>query len=151
MHFSTQSLTESMVSGIIYENLIKCFIVGGGESLISMNDVCGVSDELEGDPHDSRRGLIDVDLAEEVARTFGALSDSTRVRLISALSTSECCVSELAALLDMTSSAVSHQLRVLRDLRVVKGRRQGRRVFYSLDDDHVLNMYAYGLRHALHS
>jgi DNA-binding transcriptional ArsR family regulator len=93
--------------------------------------------------------LLDGAAAEGLARTFQALSDPTRVR-ISALSAGELCVCDLAAVLGMTQSAVSHQLRSLRDLRLVKARRTGREVFYTLDDDHIRELYQLGLSHIQH-
>ena len=79
------------------------------------------------------------------------LGDATRIRILDALSRDELCVCDLAALLDMSSSAISHQLRVLRDARLVKYRREGKMVCYSLDDDHVLTLFAQGLAHIQHT
>ena len=78
---------------------------------------------------------------------FRVLGDPTRVRILSALSRSELCVGDLAAQLGVTESAVSHQLRLLRGARVVRSRRSGRMIFYSLDDMHVLALFEQGLRH----
>ena len=88
--------------------------------------------------------------AGDLAHTFQALADPTRVRLVSALSSTELCVSDLAAVLGMTQSAVSHQLRTLRDLRLVKSRRSGREIFYTLDDDHIRQLFQLGLSHIQH-
>ncbi len=99
----------------------------------------------------AQENLIDGLAATDLARTFQALSDPTRVRLISALNNTELCVCDLAAVLGMTQSAVSHQLRSLRDLRLVKSRREGREIFYTLDDDHIRELYELGLRHVQHS
>ena len=82
-----------------------------------------------------------------LAETFRALGDSTRVRLLDALSKAELCVCDLAALLGLSESAVSHQLRLLRGLRLVRPRRQGRLVFYALDDDHIMDLFRQGLAH----
>jgi len=94
--------------------------------------------------------LIDGLTSTHLARTFQALSDPTRVRLISALTHSELCVCDLAAVLGMSQSATSHQLRSLRDLRLVKSRRLGREIFYTLDDDHIRELYELGLKHIQH-
>jgi len=94
--------------------------------------------------------LIDGLTATHLADTFQALSDPTRVRLISALSQTELCVCDLAALLGMKQSAVSHQLSGLRLLRLVKSRKVGREVFYTLDDDHIRLLFEYGLEHVKH-
>ncbi len=98
----------------------------------------------------AQAGLIDGPAAAGLARTFQALADPTRVRLISALSNTELCVCDLAAVLGMTQSAVSHQLRSLRDQRLVKARRTGREVFYTLDDDHIRALFTLGRDHILH-
>jgi len=98
----------------------------------------------------SRADLIESVAASDLAHTFQALADPTRVRMISALSNTELCVCDLAAVLGMTQSAVSHQLRTLRDLRLVKSRRTGREIFYTLDDDHIRQLFRLGLNHIQH-
>lgn len=82
-----------------------------------------------------------------LAELFAAMGDPTRVRLIFALSQRELCVCDLAAVLGLSVSAVSHQLRLLRGLRLVKYRREGRLAYYSLDDDHVDTLLRQGLEH----
>ena len=83
----------------------------------------------------------------ELAELFKAFSDSTRVRILWALSKSEMCVGDLAAVLDMTSTAISHQLRLLKQFRLVSNRRDGRVMYYRLNDDHVRTMFAMGMEH----
>lgn len=78
---------------------------------------------------------------------FKVLGDSTRARIIWALDESEMCVCDLAVLLNMTKSAVSHQLRSLREATLVKNRREGKNVFYSLADDHIKQIFEMGLEH----
>jgi DNA-binding transcriptional ArsR family regulator len=82
-----------------------------------------------------------------LAEIFKLLGDFTRVRILQALSIEELCVCDISALLDLTQSAVSHQLRLLRAAKLVKFRKEGKIVFYSLDDDHVRNLFAQGLKH----
>jgi DNA-binding transcriptional ArsR family regulator len=94
--------------------------------------------------------LVEDSTAELLAETFKALSDPTRVRMVSLLADAELCVCDLAAALGMTQSAVSHQLRTLRDLRLVRWRREGRQIFYALDDDHVADLFRRGLEHVAH-
>lgn len=94
--------------------------------------------------------LLENGTAVRLAETFKALSDPTRVRIVSLLAEAELCVCDLAASLGMSQSAVSHQLRTLRDLRLVHWRREGRKVFYALDDDHVADLYRRGLEHVAH-
>lgn len=79
--------------------------------------------------------------AQNMAEFFGVLADPNRLRLLSALASQELCVCDLAAGLNMGESAVSHQLRVLRVMRLVKYRKEGRNVYYSLADRHVTNLY----------
>ena len=87
------------------------------------------------------------DMAAQLAATFKALADPTRVRMLHALSHAELCVGDLAAVLKMTESAVSHQLRLLRSLRLVRSRRSGRMMFYRLDDDHIRQLLDQSRRH----
>jgi len=88
--------------------------------------------------------------AIRLAETFKALSDPSRVRIVSLLAQAELCVGDLAAALAMSQSAVSHQLRTLRDLHLVRWRREGRQVYYTLDDDHVADLFQRGLDHVSH-
>ena len=94
--------------------------------------------------------LPDDSTAIRLAETFKALSDPTRVRIVSLLADAELCVCDLAAALDMSQSAVSHQLRTLRDRRLVRWRRDGKQVFYTLDDEHVADLFQIGLDHVAH-
>lgn len=95
-----------------------------------------------------RRGLVATETASRVAETFSVLGDPTRVRIVHALSIGELCTFDLAAVLGMSESAVSHQLRLLRMLKLVKYRREGRVVYYALDDDHIRHLFEESLRHA---
>ena len=84
---------------------------------------------------------------QALAEMFRALGDTTRVRILDALSHEERCVGDIADLLGTSQSAVSHQLRILRGLRLVRARRAGRLVFYALDDHHVVRLFAQGHQH----
>ncbi|MBI5577296.1 MAG: helix-turn-helix transcriptional regulator [Deltaproteobacteria bacterium] len=86
-------------------------------------------------------------MVRALAETFGALSDPTRVRIISVLTGQELCVFDLARLLGLTGSAVSHQLRLLRGQRLVKYRKEGKIAFYSLDDDHIRHLMEECIKH----
>jgi ArsR family transcriptional regulator, lead/cadmium/zinc/bismuth-responsive transcriptional repressor len=90
-------------------------------------------------PHD---GVVNA-----LAETFRALADPTRIRIIAALSQRELCVLDLAKILNLTASAVSHQLRLLRGQRLVKYRKAGKAAFYALDDVHISHLLAEGIRH----
>ncbi len=87
------------------------------------------------------RDLLGSEKAQRMAEFFSLLGDTNRLRLLSALSIQELCVCDLAAAVKMSESAVSHQLRTLRTMRLVSYRKQGRKVFYYLKDSHVLNLY----------
>ncbi|MGC7870880.1 ArsR/SmtB family transcription factor [Desulfosporosinus sp. SYSU MS00001] len=91
--------------------------------------------------------LILHEQAEDLAELFKSLADPTRVRIIDALAKAELCVCDLAELLNLSQSATSHQLRVLRGNKLVKYRREGKMVYYALDDEHVLGLYSQGLEH----
>jgi ArsR family transcriptional regulator, lead/cadmium/zinc/bismuth-responsive transcriptional repressor len=95
--------------------------------------------------------IVDLSTAGRLAETFKILGDPTRVRIISALRAGELCVNDLAEALEMSQSAVSHQLSVLRHLHLVRARKEGRQVYYVLDDEHVLSLFAQGLDHVLHT
>ena len=90
---------------------------------------------------------LDADSIEGLTEIFRVLGDPTRVRILDALSRAELCVGELASQLGLTESAISHQLRLLRNTRIVRTRRDGRMIFYALDDKHVLTLFRQGLRH----
>jgi DNA-binding transcriptional ArsR family regulator len=90
---------------------------------------------------------LDKKTIQALTEIFRVLGDPTRVRMLDVLSRGERCVGDLASDLAMSESAISHQLRLLRGARIVKGRREGRMVFYSLDDRHVVALYRQGLRH----
>ncbi|MDR1248765.1 MAG: metalloregulator ArsR/SmtB family transcription factor [Treponema sp.] len=83
----------------------------------------------------------------DLADLFKVFGDSTRIKIICALLHSEMCVCDIAALLRMTKSSISHQLRALRQTKLVKNRREGKVVFYALDDEHVGAIFATGLVH----
>ena len=93
---------------------------------------------------------LDEQTATRVAELFSALSDTSRVRIISVLVGREMNVGTLAKALDLSESAVSHQLRGLRQMRLVRARKEGRHVFYMLDDEHVADLFQRGLDHVLH-
>lgn len=83
----------------------------------------------------------------DLADFFKVFGDSTRIKIICALLTCEMCVCDIAALLNMTHSSISHQLRVLKQSRLVKFRREGKVVYYSLDDEHIKEIFHTGLLH----
>jgi len=97
-----------------------------------------------------QKQMPDPATVSQVTEIFASLSDPNRARIVFALSKAELCVCDLAVLLGMTISAVSHQLRVLRHLGLVKYRKQGRMVYYSLDDEHASALLTQALEHVSH-
>ena len=91
--------------------------------------------------------LIDEESNLRLSELFDALSDSTRLRIIEVLSLKEMCVCDITAALNLSQSATSHQLRILRNLRLVRYRKSGRLVYYALDDEHILSLFSQGLDH----
>ncbi len=94
-----------------------------------------------------RQEMPGEDLLYDLTELFRIFGDSTRVRILYVLFESEMCVCDIALLLGMTQSAISHQLRALKNARLVKARREGKTVFYSLADDHVKTIINQGLEH----
>lgn len=94
-----------------------------------------------------RSALPDDPTVAALGEIFKALGDPTRLRLLTALGQAELCVCDLASLVGISESAASHQLRLLRALRLVRARRDGRMVHYRLDDDHIVGLLAQGLEH----
>lgn len=115
------------------------------------NDICTITLIDEAKVASVRKGMLPEALLFRLAEIFRVLGDPTRVRILHALSLEELCVCDIARLLETTKSAVSHQLRLLRSLRVVKYRKDGRIVYYSLDDSHVANLLREGLSHTITS
>ena len=94
-----------------------------------------------------RSRLLDEASTTALAETFKVLGDPTRVRILDALAHAEVPVCDLAELLGVTQSAVSHQLRLLRGARLVKSRRDGQHIYYTLDDQHIGKLFEQGLEH----
>lgn len=98
----------------------------------------------------ARQKALEPETSQQLAAIFKVLGDPTRIRLLALLTDHEMCVFDIAAALDMQQSAISHQLRILRNARLVKFRKEGKEVWYSLDDDHVVKLMQQGLDHVLY-
>lgn len=96
------------------------------------------------------QGRLDESTASQVAELFRALADTSRVRIIAGLTTGEKSVGDLAELVELSHSAVSHHMRHLRQMQLVRARKEGRHVYYSLDDEHVDDLFRRGLEHVQH-
>ncbi|WP_283163350.1 ArsR/SmtB family transcription factor [Sporolactobacillus mangiferae] len=94
---------------------------------------------------------LDEETLTTVTQIFKAVSDATRVRILYLLSQKECSVSEIADILKLQQSTVSHQLSFLKQLHLVKARRSGKTIYYSEEDEHVMNLLAQTIDHALHN
>ncbi len=113
-----------------------------------MTDVCENTFVHEDTVNTVREKMTDEDLLYDIAEIFKIFGDSTRIRILSALLINELCVCDICSLLNMTKSAVSHQLRILRQSKLVKNRRNGKEIYYSLDDDHVASIINLAIEHA---
>ncbi len=101
------------------------------------------------DANEIRSDLPEESSLDLVAGLFKVFGDATRLRILFVLMEGEICVNDLAGILDMTQSAISHQLRILKQNKLVKSRRDGKMIYYALDDDHVRSILEQGLDHAM--
>jgi ArsR family transcriptional regulator len=106
------------------------------------------TDGVDGAQRMAAKFIPDDTLIYRATEIFAALADSTRFKILSALANGELCVHELVAVCDVSQSAVSHQLRLLKDRSLVNSRREGKKVVYSFADDHVRSLILIGLEHA---
>ena len=97
-----------------------------------------------------QKNMIEEEKLYDLAELYKAFGDTTRIRILYVLSEAEMCVCDISKILNMTVSAVSHQLKVLKNARLVKSKKSGKSVFYSLDDDHVFKMISNGIEHINH-
>ncbi len=111
------------------------------------DDLCQVSLVDEKKVAEVRKTMLDEEVFTSLSDTFKAFGDRTRVKILFALSGNELCVCDLSSVLDMTVSAISHQLRLLRNMNLVKYRKEGKMVYYSLCDDHVVELMNVALTH----
>ena len=114
-------------------------------------DICECRIIHEDKVKKARQQAIDEMAIEDLCQTFKAVGDASRLKILCALEHQEMCVCDLAALLGITESAVSHQLRLLRTLRLVKNRREGTILYYRLADDHVSQLVRIALEHVSES
>lgn len=110
-------------------------------------DRCGITCIHEEAVNEAQKAMFSEDTAGLLAGLFKTLGEPTRVKILNALMTRELCVCDIAAVIGISESAVSHQLRVLRTMRLIKFRREGKVLYYSLADSHVRKLFAQGLEH----
>lgn len=117
--------------------------------MVDQNEIerCGCLHVHQAAVNEVLSGMPSDETLYDLAELFKVFGDSTRIKILYALFEAELCVCDISRLLGLTQSAVSHQLRVLKGSRLVKFRREGKTVFYSLDDDHVRKIIAQGMEH----
>ncbi len=94
-----------------------------------------------------KEDLLGEDIIFEVSNLYKVFSDETRLKILNALLLSELCVYDISSLLEMSHSSISHQLKILRDMRLVKTKKKGKSVYYSLKDDHIQKIIKIGVEH----
>ena len=117
---------------------------------MSDKNICSVHWVDENILEDLREGLEGEEDIYDLSNMFKALSDPTRLNILSLLAKSELCVCDIASILGSSQSSISHHLRTLRNTRLVKFRKEGKQVIYTVDDDHVHELFVQGLNHIQH-
>ncbi|TAK63757.1 MAG: transcriptional regulator [Bacteroidetes bacterium] len=110
-------------------------------------DVCEVTYVHKASVESARKAIRSAETVLGVTETFRILGDPTRLKIVMALAKEELCVCDIAALLGMTDSAISHQLRLLKNLRLVNFTRKGKMIYYTLDDEHIEDLLRIAVRH----
>jgi ArsR family transcriptional regulator, lead/cadmium/zinc/bismuth-responsive transcriptional repressor len=110
-------------------------------------DKCGCNIVHEDVVREVKSKMLDNNCFRELSEFFKVFGDDTRLKILKALTLSEMCVCDITALLSMNQSAVSHQLKLLRQVKLVKYRRDGKTIYYSIDDDHIKHIFDLGLVH----
>lgn len=95
----------------------------------------------------AKKNMLDEDIIFKVSNLYKVFSDETRLKILNSLLYSELCVCDISQLLEMTHSSISHQLKILRDMKLVKTRKLGKSVYYSLMDDHIFEIIKIGVEH----
>lgn len=113
-------------------------------------EVCDCNVIHENVVEDVKSKMLDNEFITEISTFFKILGDNTRVKILFALDHNEMCVCDIANVLNMTKSSISHQLSYLKDLNIVKSRKSGKEVYYSLDDEHVKEVFEVAISHIEH-
>ncbi len=113
-------------------------------------EVCDCNVIHENVVEDVKSKMLDNEFISEISTFFKILGDNTRVKILFALDHNEMCVCDIANVLNMTKSSISHQLSYLKDLNIVKSRKNGKEVYYSLDDEHVKEVFEVAISHIEH-
>ena len=110
-------------------------------------NTCECNDIHEDIVNETKNKMPEDEMLYDLAELFKVFGDTTRIKILYALFSNEMCVCDIANLLNMSQSAISHQLRVLKQARLVKFRKEGKTVYYSLDDSHISQIFDCGLNH----
>jgi DNA-binding transcriptional ArsR family regulator len=113
-------------------------------------DICSVKCINEKKVKETLKIMPQMENISQMAEIFKALSDPSRLKIVLSLLNQEHCVCDIAVICSQTDSAISHQLRILRTLKIVKNRREGKIIYYSIDDDHVVSLINMSLNHVRH-
>lgn len=115
--------------------------------MVKLIPVCKIGIVHKDRVKSAQNAIKDEKTIHETSETFKVLSDPTRLKIVMALAKEELCVCDIAALLNLTESAVSHQLRLLKNLRIVRHRKSGKMAYYALDDEHIEDLIKSAVRH----
>lgn len=118
--------------------------------MLKKEDICDCNIIHQESVEDTLKKMIDDDTIFDVGDFFRVLGDSTRIKILFAIDTNALCVCDIANILKMSKSSISHQLKILRDYNIVKCEKSGKEVFYELDDDHVKEVFEIALKHINH-
>ena len=113
-------------------------------------EICDCNIIHEAIVNQTKKKMLDNDFINEISLFFKILGDNTRVKILFALDNNEMCVCDIANVLNMTKSSISHQLAILRSAGIVNFRREGKEVYYRLDDEHITKLYEIGILHIEH-
>jgi DNA-binding transcriptional ArsR family regulator len=114
---------------------------------MNQEDVCQIKVINKKKVNKVKKQLMKEEIFLDISETFKTLGDKTRIKILYSLSKEELCVCDISTVIEMSTSLVSHQLRLLRDKKLVKYRKQGKSIFYSLDDDHVVELLKMAFEH----
>ena len=114
---------------------------------MTQEDICQIKTINKKKVNKVKKQLMKEEIFLDISETFKTLGDKTRIKILSSLSKEELCVCDISAVIEMSTSLVSHQLRLLRDKKLVKYRKHGKSVFYSLDDNHIIQLLKMAYEH----
>jgi len=132
---------------LIFKHLNRCSSVPYEEAGVKANGSCDVAFVHKKNVESARKAIPSDDTLIGVTETFRVLGDVTRLKVTIALARKELCVCDIANLLSVSESAISHQLRLMKTMRLVRYRKEGKKVYYALDDEHIEDLIRVAVRH----